>query len=37
VHSDHNPWELSRVLIARATNPIQFFMKLMTRYEDRRG
>jgi peptidoglycan/xylan/chitin deacetylase (PgdA/CDA1 family) len=37
VHSDHNPWELSRVLMARATNPIQFFMKLMTRYEDRRG
>jgi peptidoglycan/xylan/chitin deacetylase (PgdA/CDA1 family) len=37
VHSDHNPWELSRVLIARATNPIQFLMKLMTRYEDRRG
>ena len=37
VQSDHDRWQLPRVLIARATNPLHFLMKLMTRYEDRRG
>ena len=36
VHSDYDPWQLPRVLMARATNPVHFFLKLMTRYEDRR-
>lgn len=37
VHHGDNPYLLSRVLIARATNPLQFFMKITTAYEDRRA
>ena len=28
---------LRRIMVARATNPVQFFMKIATRYEDRRA
>ena len=28
---------LKRIMIARATNPVQFFMKIATRYEDKRS
>jgi peptidoglycan/xylan/chitin deacetylase (PgdA/CDA1 family) len=31
-----NPYALSRIMIARATNPIQFAAKIMTQYEDRK-
>lgn len=30
-------YTLRRVMVARATNPLQFFMKIATAYEDRRG
>jgi peptidoglycan/xylan/chitin deacetylase (PgdA/CDA1 family) len=32
-----NPYSLNRIMVARATNPIQFFMKIATAYEDRRA
>ena len=32
-----DPYSLRRVMVARATNPIQFFMKVATAHEDRRG
>jgi peptidoglycan/xylan/chitin deacetylase (PgdA/CDA1 family) len=32
-----NLYTLNRVLVARATNPIQFFMKVATAYEDKRA
>jgi peptidoglycan/xylan/chitin deacetylase (PgdA/CDA1 family) len=31
------PWTLNRIMVARATNPIQFVMKVATSYEDRRS
>jgi peptidoglycan/xylan/chitin deacetylase (PgdA/CDA1 family) len=37
VHSGDDPYTLRRIMVARATNPIQFFMKIATAYEDRRG
>lgn len=37
VQSGADPYTLQRIMVARATNPIQFFMKIATRYEDRRG
>lgn len=30
-------YALKRIMVARATNPLQFFMKIATRYEDRRS
>jgi peptidoglycan/xylan/chitin deacetylase (PgdA/CDA1 family) len=32
-----NPYALHRIMVARATNPLQFFMKVATGYEDRRA
>ena len=37
VSVDHDQWALPRVMVACATNPWQFFLKLMTDYEDRRA
>ena len=31
-----SPYTLSRIMVARATNPLQFFMKIATAYEERR-
>ncbi len=31
-----NPLELKRIMVARATHPLQFFLKIATSYEDRR-
>ncbi len=31
------PMTLRRIMVARATNPLQFFMKIATAYEDRRA
>lgn len=32
-----DPYTLPRIMVARATNPLQFFMKIATAYEDRRA
>lgn len=32
-----NPYALHRIMVARATNPLQFFLKVATGYEDRRA
>ncbi|TXH86465.1 MAG: polysaccharide deacetylase family protein [Rhodoferax sp.] len=32
-----NPYALNRIMVARATHPLQFFMKVATKYEDRRA
>lgn len=32
-----NPYALKRIMVARATNPVQFFMKVATAYEDKRA
>ena len=37
VHEGHDPYTLRRIMVARATNPVQFFMKITTAYEDRRA
>lgn len=37
VNVGDDPFTLRRIMVARATNPIQFFMKIATAYEDRRG
>jgi len=37
VHPGSDLYTLRRIMVARATNPLQFFMKISTRYEDRRG
>ncbi len=37
VQSGDDPYTLPRIMVARATNPMQFFMKIATRYEDRRA
>lgn len=37
VRPGDDPCTLRRVMVARATNPFQFFMKIATRYEDKRG
>ena len=36
VHPGDDPYTLRRIMVARATNPIQFAAKIMTRYEDKR-
>ncbi len=37
VQAGDDAFALRRVMVARATNPMLFFMKVATRYEDRRG
>lgn len=37
VHEGADLFTLNRIMVARATNPLQFFMKIATSYEDRRG
>lgn len=37
VQAGDDPYRLRRVMVARATNPVQFFMKIATAYEDRRA
>ncbi|MGQ0710514.1 MAG: polysaccharide deacetylase family protein [Rhodoferax sp.] len=32
-----NPFTLKRIMVARATNPLQFYWKIATAYEDRRS
>lgn len=32
-----NPYALQRIMVARATHPLQFFMKVATAYEDKRA
>ena len=36
VHTGHDPFALNRIMVARACNPMQFFLKILTSYEDRR-
>ncbi len=35
--SGDNPFALQRIMVARATNPLQFFLKVATPYEDKRA
>nr|WP_315463932.1 polysaccharide deacetylase family protein [uncultured Rhodoferax sp.] len=37
VQAGDNPYALKRIMVARATNPLQFFMKVSTAYEDKRA
>lgn len=37
VRPSDNPYALNRIMVARATNPFQFLMKVSTNYEDRRA
>lgn len=37
VHAGDDPYTLRRIMVARATNPVQFFMKIATAYEDKRA
>ncbi len=37
VHRGDDPYTLRRIMVARATNPLQFLLKIATSYEDRRG
>jgi peptidoglycan/xylan/chitin deacetylase (PgdA/CDA1 family) len=37
VDAGADPYTLRRIMVARATNPLQFFMKVATAYEDRRA
>jgi peptidoglycan/xylan/chitin deacetylase (PgdA/CDA1 family) len=37
VNVGDDPLELRRVMVARATHPLQFYMKIATAYEDRRA
>ncbi|WNO03709.1 polysaccharide deacetylase family protein [Rhodoferax mekongensis] len=37
VHAGADPYTLRRIMVARATNPLQFYWKVATDYEDRRG
>lgn len=37
VRAGDDPYTLRRIMVARATNPLQFFMKIATAYEDRRA
>lgn len=36
-HDGADLYTLRRIMVARATNPLQFFMKVATRYEDKRA
>lgn len=37
VHVGDDPYALRRIMVARATNPVQLYMKIATSYEDRRA
>nr|WP_315848240.1 polysaccharide deacetylase family protein [uncultured Rhodoferax sp.] len=37
VHAEADPYTLRRIMVARATNPLQFALKVATAYEDRRA
>ena len=37
VHAGDDLYTLRRIMVARATNPMQFFMKIATAYEDKRA
>lgn len=37
VEAGDNPYALNRIMVARATHPLQFFMKVATAYEDKRA
>ncbi len=37
VQASDNPYALNRIMVARATHPLQFFMKVTTAYEDKRA
>jgi len=37
VQTGDNPFALQRIMVARATNPLQFFLKVATAYEDKRA
>ncbi|OYQ40339.1 polysaccharide deacetylase [Rhodoferax sp. TH121] len=37
VQAGDNPYALNRIMVARATHPLQFFMKVATAYEDKRA
>jgi hypothetical protein len=37
VHFGDDPYSLRRIMVARATNPMQFLLKIATNYEDYRG
>lgn len=37
VQAGDNPYALNRIMVARATHPLQFFMKVVTAYEDKRA
>jgi peptidoglycan/xylan/chitin deacetylase (PgdA/CDA1 family) len=37
VHDGADPYTLRRIMVARATNPVQFYLKVATAYEDRRA
>lgn len=37
VRPGDNPYSLRRIMVARANNPLQFYMKIATAYEDRRA
>lgn len=37
VHAGDDPFLLRRIMVARATNPLLFFFKIATRYEDKRA
>jgi peptidoglycan/xylan/chitin deacetylase (PgdA/CDA1 family) len=36
VHQGHNPYALNRIMVARACNWLQFSLKILTAYEDKR-
>lgn len=37
VRAGDNPFSLRRIMVARATNPVTFFLKIATAYEDKRA
>ncbi len=37
VHAGHDPFALNRIMVARACNWLQFSMKILTAYEDKRS
>jgi peptidoglycan/xylan/chitin deacetylase (PgdA/CDA1 family) len=37
VHPGDDPYTLRRIMVARATNPLQFWMKIATSYEDHKS
>lgn len=37
VHAKDDAYTLKRIMVARATNPLLFCAKIISRYEDKRG